>query len=109
MHELDALLDSADLIVGDLIPAEVLQGFRTDQDHRAARGRFADLPIETMGGVDAAIAAAGAYRALRRRGVAPRTTIDVLIACHCVRSGYALLHADRDFDLMAPRLGLRTV
>lgn len=105
---LDALLDTQDLIVGDLILTEVLQGFRSDRDYRAARERMASLPVERMGGRDAVIEAADAYRTLRRRSVTPRCTIDVLIATHCIRRDHALLHADRDFDLMAPILGLRT-
>lgn len=106
---LDALIDRQELVVGDLILTEVLQGFRDEQSHRKAKTILTALPVESMAGRDAALAAADAYRTLRRRGVTPRNTIDVLIACHCVRHGHVLLHADRDFDLMAPILDLQTV
>lgn len=96
------------VVVGDLILTEVLQGFREDARYRAARERMLALRVETMGGERTSLAAADAYRNLRQRGITPRSTIDVLIACHCVRRGHALLQADRDFDLMAPVLGLRT-
>ena len=106
---LDAFLATGRVILGDLIVIEVLQGFRRDKDFSAAKAALFSLTVETMVGPDAALEAASAFRTLRARGVTVRKTIDVMIACHCVRRGHALLHADRDFDLMAPVLGLETV
>jgi predicted nucleic acid-binding protein len=36
-----------------------------------------------------------------------RTSLDVIIAKHCILHGLALLHANRDFDVMEKHLGLR--
>ena len=105
---LDAALAERRAVTGDLILTEVLQGFRRDDDYATARRALTRLTVEAMLGRAAAIEAADAFRSLRSRGVTVRKTIDVLIACHCVRHGHTLLHADRDFDLMAPVLGLRT-
>jgi hypothetical protein len=33
----------------------------------------------------------------------------VIIATFCIRNGHVLLHANRDFELMAEHLGLRTL
>jgi hypothetical protein len=38
--------------------------------------------------------------------VTPRSSIDVLIATFCIEEGLELLASDRDFALMAPRMGL---
>jgi hypothetical protein len=60
-------------------------------------------------GREVALRAARNYRLLRRRGVTPRKTIDVLIAGFCLQYDHRLLHADRDFDPMEEHLGLRVV
>lgn len=54
--------------------------------------------------VDAALdyrAAATVYRAARMQGQTVRSLLDCLIAAVAVRSGAALLHQDRDFDVLA--------
>jgi len=61
-----------------------------------------------LGGRDMAIAAAQNYRALRKKGVTVRKSIDVLIATWCIENKVPLLHADQDFDVMVG-LGLEVV
>ena len=97
------------MIVGDLILAEVLQGFRDDRDYRRARRALDTLIFEPMVGRDIALAGARNFRTLRARGVTVRKTVDMLIATFCMENGHRLLHADRDFDVIAGELGLRTV
>jgi len=65
------------------------------------------LTAVELGGQEIAIQAAKNFRALRRRGVTVRRTIDTVIATRCIESGYTLLHNDRDFDPFAKHLGLR--
>ena len=103
---LDALLGVEPLAVGDLILAEVLQGFRRDADYRTARDLLTSLTLFEMLGVDAALRSAEHYRALRRRGVTVRKTADVIIATFCITGGHALLYSDRDFDPFVEHLGL---
>jgi len=95
---LDRLLATERLLIGDLILAEVLQGFRSDLDFDRARRHLEKLEIRPMVGREFAIAAARNYRRLRARGVTVRTTIDMLIATFCLAEGHELLHCDRDFD-----------
>jgi predicted nucleic acid-binding protein len=106
---LDRLLEAKRLLIGDLILAEVLQGFRSDVDFRRARWLLEGLEFRTMVGREIAIAAAGNYRALRARGVTVRKTIDTLIATFCILENHDLLHCDRDFDPFERHLGLRVV
>ncbi len=107
--ELDRLLGREVLLTGDIILAEVLQGFRRDADFRRAHALLGRLAYADMLGREVALKAAENYRALRRKGVTVRKTIDVMIASFCLRHGHTLLHADRDFELMRQRLRLRTV
>ncbi len=106
---LDGFLGTEPLLTGDLILAEVLQGFRGDRDFRRAKAALDTLAYEDMVGRDIALASAGNYRKLRGLGVTVRKTIDVLIATFCIEGGHRLLHADRDFTLMERPLGLVSV
>jgi len=106
---LDQLLGSGRLLTGDLILAELLQGFAKDADYRTARRLLLELPCAELVGRDNALRAADYYRRLRKRGVTVRKTIDVLIGTYCIQHGHELLHADRDFDSMQRHLGLRVL
>jgi predicted nucleic acid-binding protein len=103
---LDVLLDTQALYIGDLILAEVLQGFVAERDFERALQQLNELSIVDIGGGAVAVAAARNYRALRARGVTVRKTIDCLIATRCIIDGYALLYSDRDFDPFVQHLGL---
>ncbi len=107
--KLDRLLGQEPLAIGDLILVEVLQGFDNDREFAAAQKTLSSLTLIEIGGIDIAIAAARNYRALRRRGITVRKTIDTVIATRCIESGYDLLHSDRDFEPFARYLGLRVV
>ncbi len=48
--------------------------------------------------------AARLYFDLRRKGITPRSTIDILIALTAIENKLMLLHNDRDFDLMAEQV-----
>ncbi len=99
-----ALVNS--VITGDLVMAEVLQGFREERDFARAHNALQALQPITIGGVDIAVRAARNFRSLRRSGVTVRKTIDCLIATRCIVDGFALLYCDRDFDPFVERLGL---
>lgn len=103
---LDSLLARERLAIGDLILAEVLQGFRSDLDFRRALNFLKEFEFQTMLGREVAIDSARNYRRLRARGVSVRKTIDMMIGTFCIQNGHQLLHADRDFDPMERYLGL---
>lgn len=106
---LDRLMPTGRLLVGDLILAEVLQGFRTERDAGRALSHFEPFEFRSIVGRNTAIAAARNYRRLRAKGITVRTTIDTLIASFCIAEGHELLHCDRDFDPFERHLGLRVV
>ncbi|MBP8145086.1 type II toxin-antitoxin system VapC family toxin [Pseudorhodoferax sp.] len=96
----------ARLVVPDLVLFEVLRGFRHDEAHREASEALGALGVEVVGGAPLAHRAAQMYRNLRRLGITVRSPIDALLAAFCLQRGYALLHADRDFDAYATHHGL---
>ncbi len=106
---LNSLLGREPVVVGDLILAEVLQGFRDDEDFHRAQGLFACFLFRPMLGRDLAIRSAENYRRLRKKGVTVAKTIDVMIATFCIENGLPLLHNDKDFEPMTRYLRLETL
>jgi predicted nucleic acid-binding protein len=106
---LDGLLGEEEVLTGDLIYVEVLRGFRHEREFQRAKRALDALPFVVLLGREVALASVMNYRALRRRAITVRGTIDVIIATFCIRHGHVLLHSDRDFEPMAEHLGLRTL
>src|SRR5882757_1537419 len=105
---LDALLGNEPVASGDLVLAEVLQGFDSVQDFNQGKKLLTPLPIIDLVGGDIAIQAARNFRALRSRGITIRKTIDTLIATSCIEKGLTLLYSDKDFDPFVEHLGLQS-
>lgn len=101
----DAIVEG-EVVVGDLIVCEVLQGFTSDAVFERARRDLAKFDTISIGGARVAVAAARNYRTLRSKGITPRKTIDTLIATRCILDRIPLLYADRDFDPFVEYLGL---
>ena len=103
---LDAALGSEPVAIGDLILAEVLQGFRSHSDYEVAKGMLMSLTVFDLLSTEIALKAADNYRTLRRRGVTVRKTVDCIIATFCIEHHLPLLYSDRDFDPFVKSLGL---
>lgn len=106
----EALEQGAPVWLAPPILQEVLQGAESpDRFARWARV-LGELPmIITPDAKEAARAAAHLYARCRWAGVTPRSANDCLIAIHAILGGLALLHRDRDFELIAgiePKLRL---
>lgn len=108
-NRLDALLGQENILMGDIIMAEVLQGFVSDIEFKRAQNLLALLPFREMLGREVALQTARNYRALRKQGVTVRKTVDVMIGTFCILNNIPLLHKDRDFDPMEKWLGLMAV
>lgn len=106
---LHAVLDQTIIIVGDLILAEILQGFRHDPDFEKARRALGKYFQVNMVGPVLALQSARNYRFLRGKGITVRKTIDSLIATYCIENEHELLHNDSDFDGYEQHLGLSVV
>lgn len=104
---LDASLGVEPLLMGDLILAEVLQGFAIEREFIDAKAVLESFEVVPLAGRETCLEAAQNFLTLRRKGITVRKTIDTIIATCCIRNGYFLLHDDRDFDAFVEHLGLR--
>ena len=106
---LQANLGAQPFATGDLILAEVLQGFKTEKAFRQANSLFSELFYFDMLGKEVALKAASNYRLLRKRGLTIRKTMDIMIATFCMMHDMPLLHNDREFNAAETHLGLKRV
>jgi hypothetical protein len=107
--KLDSLLGVQPICTGDLILAEVLQGFRQEQDYQTAKTLLCSLPVHAMLGVALSLKSAENFRTLRKQGITIRKTIDTMIATFCIENDFSLLHSDKDFQPFQQLLGLQVV
>ena len=104
---LDKILSTDEIIMGDIILAEVLQGFRSDQDFETAWQALMRFRQVSLLNPELAVRCAKNYRQLRKAGVTIRKTVDCFIATYCIENHIELLHCDRDFDPFENHLGLQ--
>ncbi|HEV7878833.1 type II toxin-antitoxin system VapC family toxin [Bradyrhizobium sp.] len=106
VERLRAIIGTDEVIVGDLMLCEVLQGLDDERTAREVEGLMRRFEIVHMAGDAIAVAAARNFRSLRGRGITVRKTIDLLIGTWCIENRRPLLHNDSDFHPMARYLGL---
>lgn len=104
---LRSLVSQDELLVGDLILCEVLQGLRDDTEAKFVEEALREFEIVALVDPELAVKAASNYRLLRGRGYTIRRTIDLIIGTFCIERGHSLLHNDRDFTAMENFLGLQ--
>ncbi len=106
--KLDEFLSTEQVIMGDIILAEILQGFRKDTDFNKAKQALDYLQCYSITNKQLAIKSAENFRALRKKGVTVRKTTDMLIGTFCIENNIPLLHNDKDF-IPLEDLGLQVV
>jgi predicted nucleic acid-binding protein len=106
VERLHAVLGTEEIILGDLMLCEVLQGLANERAARQVESLLRRFEIVSMAGDAIAVAAARNFRSLRKRGITVRKTIDLLIGTWCIENRRPLLHNDSDFRPMARYLGL---
>ena len=106
---LRSALGTDEIIVGDLMLCEVLQGLDGERAARQVESLLRQFEIVPMAGDAIAVAAARNFRALRGHGIKVHKTIDLLIGTWCIENRQPLLHNDSDFRPMSKHLGLMEV
>ena len=106
--KLNEILGLEEVVIGDLILAEVLQGFRSDTDYKAAKNVLTSLTIYDLLGKELAIKSANNFRKLRKKGITIRKTADVIIATYCIENKIPLLFTDKDFVPFVENLRLKS-
>jgi predicted nucleic acid-binding protein len=95
-----------EIIVGDLILTEVLQGASSETEFAKIRRELGTFDQLSIADSECAVHAAQNFTLLRAKGITIRKTIDTLIATRCILNNLPLLHCDRDFDPFVEHLGL---
>jgi len=91
----------------DVVVMEVVAGARDDghlEQLRRLMARCRYVPVEGLGDYETA---AALYLQCRRAGSTVRALTDCLIAAVALRADLAVVHSDRDFDLLARHTGLK--
>ncbi|WP_106753723.1 type II toxin-antitoxin system VapC family toxin [Pannonibacter carbonis] len=107
VEKLETIENPSEIIVGDLVLLEVLQGAKSPGNARFLEHALRRFKVETLCEPSIAVEAAAIYRDLRARGITIRRTVDMVIATYCIRNSYQLLQQDRDFQPFATHCGLR--
>ena len=105
--KLNEVLGLEEVVIGDLILTEVLQGFKSDADYKAAKNVLTTLTVYDLIGKELAIKSADNFRKLRKKGITIRKTADVIIATYCIENKIPLLFTDRDFIPFVDHLRLK--
>ncbi len=103
---LDNALAEGNVIIGDLIVLEILQGIRDDNDYSKTKKALETLELFELFGSSMIIECANNFRLLRKKGLTIRKTSDLIIASFCIKNKIPLLYADRDFVPFTEHLGL---
>ena len=106
-EKLDSILGASPVCIGDIVLTEVLQGFKRDKDFNTAKELLSALIIHNVLDTSIALKSANNFRALRKKGVTVRKTIDVIIATFCIENEIPLLYSDKDFTPFQKHLNLR--
>jgi predicted nucleic acid-binding protein len=104
---LDHALLENQVVTGDLIVAEFLQGFRIAREFNEAKSIIDRLICYELAGKSIAVQAAKNFHFLQTKGITVRKTIDMIIGTFCIEHDLPLLHNDRDFNPMETYLGLK--
>ena len=109
VNKLRTVDNPEDILIGDIVLLEVLQGARNDTHAETIERNLRQFTIVSMINDVMAVLAARNYRRLRDQGITVRKTTDMIIGTYCIEQGHGLLHDDNDFDPMAQYLGLKMV
>jgi predicted nucleic acid-binding protein len=98
-----------EIAVTEPVVMEVLAGVRSSREEEAVRGQLVGFALLSVGGIDSYERAAEIHRACRAAGETVRRVLDCLIAVPAIRAAVPILHANRDFDVIARYTPLETV
>jgi predicted nucleic acid-binding protein len=86
---------------------ELLAGNATARQASELRARLLAFPVLRLAGLSGYEAAAELYRACRAAGETLGSLTDCLVAVPVIEAGATLLHAHRDFEVLARHTPLR--
>ncbi len=102
-------IDAERVAVTEPVVMELLVGARDPADAAELQSILGGFPMMSVSGIESWEMAAQLHRACRRAGQIVRSQLDCVIAAVAIREGVPVLHADRDFDLIAQHTPLQVV
>ena len=103
---LEESLEEQEIIIGDVVLLEILQGIKDENQFRKTKKILEPLTQVQMLSPDLAVEYAVFYRTLRSKGITIRKSNDVIIAGYCILNDLPLLQRDRDFEPFQVHFGL---
>lgn len=103
---LENALDDQEIIIGDVVLLEILQGIKDENQFRKTKNILGTLTQVQMLSPDLTVEYAIFYRTLRGKGITIRKSNDVIIAGYCIINDLPLLQRDRDFEPFQEHFGL---
>ncbi|HDP81262.1 MAG TPA: PIN domain nuclease [Spirochaetes bacterium] len=105
----EAIASGKPIYLHSIILMEILQGIRSERDHRAVKDSLLSFSFVIEDPVSDAVGASDMYRTLRKKEVTVRKSMDCMIAYSAIRNGLPLLHRDRDFEVIAKHTKLKLI
>lgn len=99
----------AEIAVTEVIVMELLAGARSPRHLAELRSFFLRFRLLRLRGLEGYEEAANLFRLCRSGGETPRKMTDCLVAVPAIQADAAVLHADRDFDVLARHTALEVV
>ena len=99
----------AELAVTEVIVMELLAGARSPRHLAELRSFFLRFRLLRLQGLEGYEEAARLFRLCRSGGETLRKMTDCLVAVPAIQADAAVLHADRDFDVLARHTSLEVV
>lgn len=98
--------DDALVLTTDAVMMEILAGARNEGHYQQLRRLMARCDYVPVDGLASYEAAANLYRVCRQAGEMVRALTNCVIGAVAQRAGVAVLHDDRDFDVLARHAGV---
>jgi len=103
------VMASGTLAITEPVVMELLAGPQPYEHLSNVRRRLLAFPMLRVGGLETYERAAAIQRVCREKGEIVRSMTDCLVAAVAIREGVPVLHADRDFDVIARHTELTIV
>lgn len=99
--------EDLDVVTTGVVMMELLAGERSEDDAAITRSLLLGYPMIPVDAAQDFDQAATMYRSCRAAGDTVRQLTDCLIAVAAIKVGATVLHADRDFEVIARHSDLR--
>jgi predicted nucleic acid-binding protein len=104
-----ALRDPDELALTEVVVMELLAGARSTLHLAALRSLLVNFRLLRLDGLAGFEEAARLFRVCRQGGETVRAMTDCLVAVPAISAGAPVLHADRDFEVLARHTALEVV